>query len=120
MVVFCLEILDLDVNRPSTTQVSPSMIAIVATEQAVLLASANTWRCTALICFNPFRILLGTRTVLSCLFHVNHTFVNFLGNSVFHSLVDWHVSLYSFFHSTTVGDISPRGSYIRGRRRSES
>jgi len=60
-VVFRFEILDFDVSNPNLTMhIECSTTAIVTTEQAVLLASANTCRCTMLILFTPLATLLGT------------------------------------------------------------
>ena len=65
MDVFHFETLDFDVSRPLTTPVSPLTTAMVTAEHAMLLASANTWRCTACTRPTPLVTLLGTLTGFS-------------------------------------------------------
>ena len=64
IVVFHLEILVLEASSPGTVPVSCLTRAIVAAEQARLLASAKRWRSTDLTSLHCLTRLLGTRLSL--------------------------------------------------------
>ena len=110
-----LEILDLDVKSPLIKPESCSTNATVAAQHARLLASAKTWRCTALVSAMPVTILLGTVMFFSCLVQLSHWFLSISDTSVFHPFFSSHASRYIRFPSAVVGEIIPRGSYILPR-----